>query len=358
MRPGVEPDRDDPTHVQRPGAQSVQQLADGPAVARHLVDGPIRDGVAEGARNAHLVLAAQIDLAVPVDVLRREAAHRVGLDELDSDLRVVEERGLLLRQVGLELCGDVLSQPLFDPLDVDVHAELEEAERRDPLGNDALWQPESVGPETLVAERLVPIHLAAPSGVAAGVRPPLALDGWTGLPMDGERGERCRMRRHRAAHYSESDGDPDGCAQRRDMSHDQVLPEHPFVGCAPAGPGENPGCTPCLALSVYRVGAKQPVLLIQPEGDCPESAAPRGSNEGAPSAWPRHRRSVRTASAKPDPGPWPPPSCRRSPRCAPAIPRSARRRVRSAGWGAVTVPHTPPTSSMRPPAHRAVRSLP
>src|SRR4029450_13240471 len=94
--------------------------------------------------------------------------------ELDSDLRVVEERGVLLRQVGLELCGDVLLQPLFDPLDVDVHAELEEAERRDPLGNDALWQPESVGPETLVAERLVPIHLAAPSGVAAGGLPPLA----------------------------------------------------------------------------------------------------------------------------------------------------------------------------------------
>src|SRR5262249_9463763 len=113
-------------------------------------------------RNAHLVLAAQIDLAVPVDVLRREADHRVGLDELDSDLRVVEERGVLLRQVGLELCGDVLSQPLFDPLDVDVHAELEEAERRDPLGNDALWQPESVGPETLVAERLVPLHLPPP----------------------------------------------------------------------------------------------------------------------------------------------------------------------------------------------------
>src|SRR5262249_59449683 len=28
----------------------------------------------------------------------------------------------------------------------------------------------------------------------------------------------------RAAHYSENDGDRDGRAQRRDMSHDQVLP--------------------------------------------------------------------------------------------------------------------------------------
>src|SRR5262249_58029137 len=122
------------------------------------------------------------------------------------------------RQVGLELCGDVLSQPLFDPLDVDVHAELEEAERRDPLGNDALWQPESVGPETLVAERLVPIHLAAPSGVAAGVRPPLALDGWTGLPMDGERGERCGIRQQRVAPCSENDGERDGRAQRRRLA--------------------------------------------------------------------------------------------------------------------------------------------
>src|SRR4029453_13773106 len=104
--------------------------------------------------------------------------------------------------------------------------------------------------------------------------------------------------------------------------------------------------------------ATKPVLLIQAEGGCPESAAPRGSNEGAPSAWPRHRRSVRTASAKPDHGPSPPPSCRRSPRCAPAIPRSGRRRLPSPAWVAGTVPRTPPTSSLRPPAHRAVRSLP
>src|SRR5262249_11490100 len=51
--------------------------------------------------------------------------------------------------------------------------------------------------------------------------PRLALDGWTGLPVDRERGERCVIRHHRAPPCSENDGERDGRAQRRDMSHDQ-----------------------------------------------------------------------------------------------------------------------------------------
>src|SRR5215470_15555146 len=47
------------------------------------------------------------------------------------------------------------------------------------------------------------------------------------------------------------------------------------------------------------------LTVIQWGENCPESAAPRVSKEGAPSAWTRRRRSVRTASARQDRAAWP-----------------------------------------------------
>src|SRR4029453_8475583 len=113
-----------------------------------------------------------------------------------------------------------------------------------------------------------------------------------------------------------------------------------------------------IVYSVICLFAGNVLGLIQREGNCPESAARRVSNEGAPSAWTRHRRSVRTAAATPDHAAWPPPSCRRPLRCAPAMPRSARRPLRSPASVADTLPRTPSTFSGHSPAHEGVRWLP